>query len=128
MTDTQLRHKVAKLDLNVAFLCLSQKVDGSLVSVRQAVRNLMNLLNPSLESDLGRRGAVAVDQEFAATLSQLLDDDLALVQEEADSEEERDAQLDVDELGYESVPLWAQDGSAYDAHDGQVRPAALLFS
>lgn len=116
LTETQLRHKVAKLDANVAFLCLSQKVDPNLISIRQAVRNLINLLNPSLESDLGRRGAVPIDPEFADSISLLLDEELALIREEVELDCEFDGQLDVDELGYESVPLWGHD-AVHDLHD-----------
>lgn len=117
-----MRHRVAKLDANVSFLCLSQKMDPNLISIRHAVQNLMNLLNPSLESDLGRRGPVIIEPDFAACLSDRLSEDLSLIQEEVESEYEFDNQLDVDELGYEAIPLWGHDG-AHDFHD-QV---SLLF-
>ena len=97
-------------------------MDPHLISIRQSAHNLMNLLNPSVESDLGRRGRVSIDPDFAMSLSALLSDDLSLVQEEAELDFEYDAQLDVDELGYEAIPLWGHDG-AHDFHD-QVR----LFS
>lgn len=116
-----MRNKVAKLDANVAFLCLSQKVDPHLIRIRQAAHNLMNLLNPSLESDLGRRGPVPIDPDFALSLSALLGEDLSLIQEEAEPDGEVDGQIDVDELGYEAIPLWSHDG-AHEFHD-QVRPS-----
>lgn len=116
LTEAQIRHKVAKLDVNVAFLCLSQKVDPNLISIRQAVRNLINLLNPSLESDLGRRGPVPIDSDFSESLSLLLDEELTLVREEVELDCDFDPQLDVDELGYESVPMWSNE-TTHDFHD-----------
>lgn len=87
--------------------------------------NLINLMNPFLESAmyLGRRGAFSLDPEFALSLSMILEDDLSLIKEEFDLDCDIDPQLDIDELGYEAIPLWGQD-TPHDFPD-QVRKTCV---
>lgn len=52
LNDELLTHKVAKLNANVIYLCLSQNVHSDLLQPRQTIKNLLNLLDP--EASLGR--------------------------------------------------------------------------
>lgn len=106
LTEEELRNKVAKLNANVSYLCLSQKLDPDLINVRQPVKNIINLLNPSLQSDLGRRGFVQIDPDFLRLLESVLSTDLQLVEETVPcyySSQDCDQDLEMD---FDMIPNW----------------------
>lgn len=106
LTEEELKNKVAKLNANVSYLCLSQKLDPDLVNVKQSVKNIINLLNPSLSSDLGRRGPVELDPEFLSTLESILSPDLQLIEENvACYYSSQDCDQDF-EMDFDMIPHW----------------------
>ncbi|KAI1287531.1 Beclin 1-associated autophagy-related key regulator [Halotydeus destructor] len=103
LNDTEFAHKIAKLNANAVYLCLSQNVDYNLIHCRQALRNLLTLLNTPY-GDLGRRGHVGVDPDFLICLETNLATDLALIDEPIVAEFiESNVEDDID-WEWESIP------------------------
>lgn len=106
MTEEELRNKVAKLNVNVSYLCLSQKLDPDLLQIRQPVKNIIDLLNPSLPSELGRRGPVELDSEFLASVESALSTDLQLFEDHFSCYySSQDCDQDF-ELDFDMIPNW----------------------
>lgn len=132
LSEKELTYRVAKLNTNISYICLSQKMDPNLISPRHPVHNLINLLNPSLFSDLGRRGPIPIDSDFADLLERHLSIDLSLVEESLVLEDDDDIDMspDFDEMGFENIPNWVVEGTAYyNYQDSQsIAQAQSFFS
>lgn len=82
LDDTQFSYNVAKLNMNVIHLCVSQGIDISLLHPQKTLKNLMLLYNLNI-CDLGRKTVVELDNEEAACrIEERLMADLSLVQED----------------------------------------------
>ncbi|CAG2172929.1 unnamed protein product [Oppiella nova] len=80
LNETQFTHKVAKLNANIVYLCLSQNIDSELLNPRQTVQNLLHLLNSS--HGLGiRNGPIVMTPDFYDTIESCLLEDLYLIDE-----------------------------------------------
>lgn len=101
--DKAFTHKIAKLNANMAYLCLSQNLDHNMIHIRQYLRNLITLINTSY-ADLGRRGYVGIDPDFICCLEANLADDLALFDEPIVVEYDDPITMDDDWEEWESIP------------------------
>ena len=127
LTEKELAFKVAKLNTNIAFLCLSQKLDPNLINVRQPVSNLINLLEPSMDSDLGRRSSIPCELDFLHSLEKHLSQDLQLFKEETFVENNNDYDTELDIEDFENIPNW--EVNAFNFQDQQsMSQAQSIFS
>lgn len=82
LDDTQFSFNVAKLNLNVLHLCISQGIDISLLNPHRALKNLLLLFNMNI-CDLGRKPIIEIDNEEAAKkIEDQLEPTLTLIQDE----------------------------------------------
>jgi beclin 1-associated autophagy-related key regulator len=107
LTEKELAYKVAKLNTNIAYLCLSQRMEPTLINCRQPAQNLMTLLNPcGSVADLGRRGSIEYDIDFFNNIDKYLHRDLQLIKEDVDVDDSTDydfdSELDFDD--FEKIP------------------------
>ena len=135
LTELELRHKVSKLNFNVSYLCLSQKLDVELIQPKAAVRNMINLLNPSLGSDLGRRGSLLVDDDLYELIDRQLSTDLTLFEHDFDNDwfnrggfRDLDPHdIDIDMMDFETVPSWYTEiPQAPQQHQSIMSPSSYL--
>lgn len=115
LTEKELTYKVAKLNTNIAFLCLSQKMEPTLINFKNPFQNMMNLLNPcGSAADLGRRGAVEYDADFFNNIDKHLLRDLQLIKEdfEFDDMTDYDFEGDFDFDDFEKIPNFSLDVAA----------------
>ncbi|XP_054153425.1 beclin 1-associated autophagy-related key regulator-like [Oppia nitens] len=83
LNETQFIHKVAKLNTNIVYLCLSQNLDSELLIGRLTVKNLLHLLNSS--PNLGiRNRPIIVRSDFLENLEDCLLEDLELLEDVVD--------------------------------------------
>lgn len=82
LDDAQFSFNVAKLNLNVLHICISQGIDISLLSPHKTLKNLLLLFNMNI-CDLGRKPIIEIDNEEAARkIEDQLDPSLTLIQDE----------------------------------------------
>lgn len=83
LDDVRFSYNIAKLNLNIIHLCISQGVDISLLHPQRTLKNLMLLFNLNL-SDLGRKPIIELDsnEETATKIEEQLSTDLSLVQDD----------------------------------------------
>lgn len=82
LDDTKFTYNVAKLNLNVIHLCISQGINPSLLHPQRALKNLMLLFNLNV-CDLGRKPIIELDDdEVANRIVEQLESDLTLVQDD----------------------------------------------
>ncbi|XP_014207064.1 beclin 1-associated autophagy-related key regulator [Copidosoma floridanum] len=98
MPDDQFIGKVARLNSNILYLCLTQNTDPTVLQPRHTLQNLMNLLDVEV-TDLGRTGAIETDPTIVAHLF----NDLAPDLEKYCSASSPDEDDDLD-IGWEAVP------------------------
>lgn len=106
----QMKFRLAKLNVNIIYLCLSQRLDTNLVGtqVRSPLQSLIHLLNPSFDADLGRRGPLSNDaiELVDSTVEQELLSDLALFHEPVyfpNPHDYLDSATDPEDLGFENI-------------------------
>lgn len=86
LSEEELLHKVAKLDANLVYLCLSQRVQPSLIEPAIPGKNLDLLLNPNF-SDLGTFGQpLYIDSETHQRVEEALQADYRLYPESENQE------------------------------------------
>lgn len=100
--EKEFTHKIAKLNANMAYLCLSQKLDYNMIHIRQYLRNLNTLINTTY-ADIGRRGYIPIDPDFISCLEANLADDLALIDEPIVVEYDDPSTIE-DEWEWETIP------------------------
>ncbi|XP_015790433.1 beclin 1-associated autophagy-related key regulator [Tetranychus urticae] len=79
LTDEEILHKVAKLNANLIYLCLSQRVDPRYLEPTYTGHNLTLLLNPNF-SNLDQAGPIYIDSETHRRVEESLYPDYILVE------------------------------------------------
>lgn len=109
----QMKFRLAKLNVNIIYLCLSQKLDTNLVGtqVRSPLQSLIHLLNPSFDADLGRRGPLSTDaiELIDSTVESEFLNDLSLFHEPVylQTNDYLDMATDPEDLGFENISVSA---------------------
>ncbi|KAG8327765.1 autophagy protein 14, variant 2 [Homalodisca vitripennis] len=87
LSDTKFARRVARLNLNVLHLCLSQNVPPELLQPTQTLQNILHLLE---SPDLGRMGPVEVEPLVAQSLEDQLRVNLDTSSDDSGSEDDSD--------------------------------------
>ncbi|XP_060515756.1 beclin 1-associated autophagy-related key regulator [Cylas formicarius] len=85
MNEQQFTRRVARLNSNILYLCISQNIDISSLHPSGTIHNILQLIQNE-SSDLGRQGPIEVDPLQIGALEQSLCDNLT-TSEESDSDE-----------------------------------------
>lgn len=112
----QMKFRLAKLNVNIVYLCLSQNLDSNLVAsqIRSPLSSFIDLLNPSFDADLGRRGPLSVDslEIIDKIIENEFTNDLSLLHEPfyyPNSADYLDMTNDPEDLGFETISASAID-------------------
>lgn len=98
LNEKQFALKVAKLNINIINLCLSQNVNSKLLSPKTTMKNLMYLFDPEV-ADLGRHGPHEMSYELVTNMLQSLFEDMNFATD--DEEDEKITEFD----DWETLPL-----------------------
>ncbi|XP_037799082.1 beclin 1-associated autophagy-related key regulator-like isoform X1 [Penaeus monodon] len=96
--EQQFARRVARLNTNIIYLCLSQNVPAKLLRPTHSMPNLLALLDTQI-ADLGRQGSFEIAESLLESMEDGMEDDNA---EGSDSEEEEDT--DTLSAEWETVP------------------------
>ncbi|XP_076042702.1 autophagy related protein 14 [Oratosquilla oratoria] len=83
LSEAKFNLRVAQLNANVVYLCLSQNVPPHFIRPVQTVANVLALLDTQI-SDLGRQGAVDIAESIVESLDEMMVQDA----EDSDSDED----------------------------------------
>ncbi|RWS13279.1 Beclin 1-associated autophagy-related key regulator-like protein [Dinothrombium tinctorium] len=109
LTEQEFADKVAKLNINIIYICLFQNVPFQLIHPKHTIQNL-KLLDP-LTADLGRSGSINIESKFYKKIKQALYKDLIittgadLIDFDSINESYDD---DLTEFDWESLPYMPQ--------------------
>ncbi|XP_042220107.1 beclin 1-associated autophagy-related key regulator-like [Homarus americanus] len=98
LSEQQFARRVARLNTNVLYLCLSQNVPAKLLRPTHTTPNLLALLDTQV-ADLGRQGSFEIAESLVESMEEGMEEDNA---DGSDSEEEEDT--DTLSAEWETVP------------------------
>ncbi|CAH1183010.1 unnamed protein product [Ceutorhynchus assimilis] len=75
MNEQQFTRKVARLNANILYFCISQKIDISALSPMRTIHNILQLKDND-SADLGRQGPIEINELHARTLEKCIASDL----------------------------------------------------
>lgn len=85
LTEEGLRNKVARLNANVVFMCASQRVDSLQIRPKQAMRNVLSLIDV-VKRDTPRSAGFEMSSELALSVEDALTQHLCLFDVHAEME------------------------------------------